>query len=68
MGRKGALSQAEKSKIVQRLHNKISTLEIAKKLHRDHRTIKRYCTNPQLCNGRSDKGKIHKKSYLSRRA
>ena len=38
--RKGVLSQAEKSKIVQRLHNKISILEIAKELHRDHRTIK----------------------------
>ena len=67
MGRKGALSQAEKSKIVQRLHNKISTLDIAKELHRDHRTIKRYCTNPQLCNGRSDKGKNRRKPFLSRR-
>ena len=40
IGRKGVLSQAEKSKIVQRLHNKISTLEIAKELHRDHHTFK----------------------------
>ncbi|XP_076056525.1 uncharacterized protein LOC143034407 isoform X2 [Oratosquilla oratoria] len=68
MGRKGALSQAEKSKIVQSIHNKISTLEIAKELDRDHRTIKKFVTNPELCNGRSDKGKIHKKALVSRRA
>ena len=40
MGRRGALSQAEKSKIIQMLHDNISTLEISKELDRDHRTIK----------------------------
>ena len=67
IGRKGTLSQAEKSKIVQRLYEKIFTLEIAKELHRDHRTIKEYCIDLELYNGRSDKGKIHKKANLSRR-
>ena len=36
-------------------------------LGRDHRTIKKYAANPQSCSGRSDKGKIWKKSGLSRR-
>ena len=68
MGRRGALSQAEKSKIIQRLHDNISTLEISKELDRDHRTIKKFVTNPELCNGRSDKGKIRKKAPVSHRA
>ena len=68
MGCKGALSQAEKSKIVQRIHNKISTLEIAKELDRDYRTIKKIVTNPELCDERSDKGKICKKAPVSHRA
>ena len=62
MGRRGALSQAEKSKIIQRLPDNISTLEISKELDRDHRTIKKFVTNPKLCNGHSDKGKIRKKA------
>ena len=61
MGRKGALSRAEKFKIVQRIHNKISTLEIPKKFDSDHRIIRKCVTNPELCNGRSEKGKIRKK-------
>ena len=36
-------------------------------LGRDHRTIKKYTTNPQSCNGRADKGKIRRKSGVSRR-
>lgn len=67
MGRKGALSQAEKFKIIQRLHSSISTLEISKELDRDHRTIKKFAINPALCNGRSDKGKIRKKAPLLQR-
>ena len=51
MGRRGALSQAEKSR----------------ELDRDHRTIKKFVTNPELCNGRSDKGKISKKAPVSHR-
>ena len=34
----------------------------------DHRTIKKFVTNPELCNGRSDKGKIRKKASVSHRA
>ena len=39
MGRKGALSEAVKFKIAQRLHNNFSSLEIAKELGHDHRTV-----------------------------
>ena len=46
MGHRGALSQSDESLIVQRLHDKISTSEIANELHRDHRTIEKYCTSP----------------------
>ena len=58
MGR-GALSKYEKTKIIQGLRKKQSTLEIAKMLGRDHRKIKKYATNP-------DKGKIREKSGVSR--
>ena len=68
MGRRGALSQAEKSKIIQRLHDNISTLEISRELDHDHRTIKKFVTSPELCNGRSDKGKIRKKAPVLHRA
>ena len=68
MGRKSALSQTEKSKIVQRLHKNISTLQIAKELDRSHETFTKFVTNPELCNGRSDKGKIRKKAPVSHRA
>ena len=66
MGCKDALSDAEKLKIPQGLYN-LSTLEIAKELGRDHRTVKRFAMNPALCNGRSDKGKIRKEAPVSRR-
>ena len=62
------MSRTEKSKIVQRIHNKVSTLEIAKELDRDHRTMKNFVTNPELCNGRFDKGKIRKKAHVLHRA
>ena len=68
IGRRGALSHAEKSKVIQRLHDNICTLEISKELDRDHRTIKKFVTNPELCNGRSDKGEIRKKAPVSYRA
>ena len=67
MGRRGALTENEKAKIIQGLQKKQSTLEIAKMLGHDHRTIQKYATNPQSCNGRADKGKIRKKSGVSRR-
>ena len=68
MGRKGVLSQTEKSKIVQGLHKNISTLQLAKELDRSHRTFKKHVTYPEICNGRSDKGKICKKAPVSHRA
>ena len=68
MGHRGALSQAEKSKIIRRLHDNISTLEISKELDHDHRTIKKIGTNAELCNGLSDKGKIRKKAPVTHRA
>ena len=67
MGRRGALSQTEESKIIQRLHDNIFTLEIREELNRDHRTIKKFVTNPELCNRRSDKGKIRKKAPVLHR-
>lgn len=68
MGRKGALSEAEKSQIIQGLHNNLSTLEISKQIGRDHRTVKKFAINPASCNGRSDKGKVRKESPVSCRA
>ena len=62
MGRRGALTENEKAKIIKERNKKQSTLEIAKMLGRHHRTIKKYATNPQSCNGRADKGKIREKS------
>ena len=60
MGRRGALTEKEKAKIIQGLQKTQSTLEIAKMLGRDHHTIEKYATNPQSCNGRADKGKFGK--------
>ena len=64
MGRKGALTDIEKTQIIQGLHNKQATLEIAKTLGRDHRTIKKFATS---CNGRSEKRKVRKKWPVTRR-
>ena len=58
MGQKSDLTDSEKSKIVKRLSEGCSTLEIAKILGRDHRTIKRFVANSQQ--GR--KKRISKKS------
>ena len=46
----------------------MSTLQIAKELNRDHPTIKKFVTKTELCNGRSDKGKIRKRAPFSLRA
>ena len=68
MGYKDAWSQTEKSTIFQRLCKIISTLQITKELNRDHRTIEKFVTNPELCNGSFDKEKIRKKAHVSHRA
>lgn len=47
MGQKRDLTDSEKSKIVRCLAEGCSSLEIAKLLKRDHRTIKRFVTNSQ---------------------
>ena len=64
IGRKGALSETEKFKIMERLHSKV----IAKKLGRDHRTVKTSVISSAQCNGRSDKGKIWEEAPVSHRA
>ena len=43
MGKKSDLTKEEKMIIVQELEKFSSTLEIAKKLKRDHRNIMRFC-------------------------
>ena len=57
MGRKRDLTDSEKSKIVKSLSEGCSTLEIAKILGRDHRTIKRFVANTQ----KSRKKRVEKK-------
>ena len=47
MGQKRDLTDSEKSKMVKRFLEGRSTLEIAKILGRDHRTIKRFVANSQ---------------------
>ena len=68
MGRKVALSEAENSKITQRIQNNVSNLERAKELRRDHPTVKEFAINPAHCNGPSDKGKIRKQAPVLHRA
>ena len=50
MGRRGALTNVEKSKIIQGLNTKRSTLEISKTIGRDHRTVKKFANKPESCN------------------
>jgi len=57
MGQKRDLTDLEKSKIVKSLSEGCSTLEIAKILGRDHRTIKRFVAKPQ----QSRKKRVEKK-------
>ncbi len=42
MGKKVTLTDNEKATIIQGLHGKQITLQIAKKLNRDHRAIKKF--------------------------
>ena len=53
-------TENEKNKIAQELQKKKSTLEIAEMLGRDHRTIKKYATNPQSCMGEQIREKFEK--------
>ena len=60
MGKKKDLSAAEKRQIVQYLGQGITTLDISKRIARDHRTVKKFVTDSQHKRVRSDKGKIRK--------
>ena len=57
MGRKGSLTDVEKSTITIELGKGKSTLEIAKSLGRYHQTVKNYVNDPSKVRTRSDKGK-----------
>jgi hypothetical protein len=58
MGKKRSISEDEKAKIVRMLAAKVQTADIAKRLKRDHRTIKKYVENINTeRKKRSDAGK-----------
>ena len=58
MGRRRSVSENEKAEIVQMLAAKVQTVDIAKRLKRDHRTIKKYIENINTQRKRrSDAGK-----------
>ena len=67
MGKKVTLSEDEKAAIIKGLHDKQTTLKIAKTLNYDHRTIKKFVSNLTSFNGRSDKGKPRGSSVVSPR-
>lgn len=67
MARKAFLSDDEMTKIVQMLKEGKTTLEISKTLARDHRTIKKFVSNPGACSTRTDKGKTRGCLSLTRR-
>ena len=57
----------DKTKIIQGLQKEQYTLEIAKLLDHDHRTIKKYFKNPKSSNGRANKEKIRGKTGVTPR-
>ena len=67
MGRKVTLTENEKATIIQGLQGKQTTLQIAKTLKRDHRTVKKFFSNAASFNGRSDKAKSRRSSIVSPR-
>jgi hypothetical protein len=60
MGQKRDLLETEKQKIVQLLRESFSSKEIAQKLNRDHRTVKKFLENIHKQRRRRDKGKFRK--------
>lgn len=62
MGRKKDLSASEKSEIVKCLGKGMKTLDISRKLKRDHHTIKRFVADSEHARVRADKGTIRKVS------
>ena len=63
MGRRGTFTEKEKANII-KLHDRNTTLEIAKSTGRDHRTIER-SSNQASFNGRSDKCERSKNSPVT---
>ena len=58
MGRRRSVSENEKAEIVQMLAARVHTVDVAKRLKRDHRTIKKYVENINTQRKkRSDAGK-----------
>ena len=53
MGKKKKLTEDEKNQIIKYMSENLSTIEIAKKINLDHRTLKMFCKRK-----RSDKGKF----------
>ena len=68
MGGKGALTKIEKSKIIQGLNKRQLTLEISKIIGRNYCAVKKFANKPELCNGRSDKGKLQKSTCVLHQA
>ena len=64
MGRKTDLKPDERQRIVDFLNHGNTSLDIAKSIHRDNCTVKRFIENINKVRGRSDKGKFRK---ISRR-
>lgn len=62
MGKRKDLSAAEKRQIVQCLGQGVETLDISRKLKRDHRTVKRFVTDSEHRRVRADKGRMRKVS------
>lgn len=58
MGKRNGLTDDEKENVTRSLAANETTLEIANKLNRDHRTIKRFVSNCCKQRTRSDKGKL----------
>ncbi|KAL6457422.1 hypothetical protein MHYP_G00343850 [Metynnis hypsauchen] len=58
MGKKKDVSAAEKQQIVECLGQGMTTINIAKTLHCDHRTIKKYVADSEHTRVRADKGKL----------
>lgn len=61
MGKKVTLRENKKTAIIKGLHNKQTTLKIAKTLNRDHRTITKFVSNPTSFGGQSPNGQAYKK-------
>lgn len=60
MGKKADLSSAEKSLIVKSIANGTKTSDIAKRIGRDHRTVKKFVQDSEYQRKRSDKGSSRK--------